>query len=77
MTPGSAPVSENDIVHRKRNVSLNFFVLDTSALEKGFYIRDRDRGGGNEIDSGDVVSTPRPGKDLRVQLVSELKSGSR
>lgn len=78
MTLGSVPVSENDIVHGKRNASLDFFVLDLG-VEKGFYIRDGrvGRRRGSEIDSGDVVSTLRPGKDLRVHLVSELKSESR
>lgn len=46
--------------------------------ERVLYPRlERGRGRTSEIDSGDVVSTPRPGKDLRVQLVSELKSKSR
>ena len=77
---GSVPVSENDIVRGKRNASLDFFVLDLSVTrERVLYPRDgraERRGRGSEIDSGDVVSTPRPEKDLRVYLVSELKSES-
>lgn len=72
MTQSSVPVSENDIVHGRRNVSLDFFVLDTSAPRKGFISEKKE---GREIDSGDAVSTLQPGKDLRVQLVSGIEVG--
>jgi len=52
MTPSSIPVSENDIVHGKRNVSLDFFflVLDTSDPRKGF-ISEMEEGEGRGVRS--------------------------
>lgn len=75
MTLGSVPVSENDIVHGKAECAfplrfLRFGYLDTE--ERVLYPRTAE---GRGIDSGDVVSTPRPGKDLRVQLASGIEVG--